>query len=711
MDSWELRQEYDYDYYSYSDGYEYYYLNFESKEDAENFFKATHFTIADIEALGIDMTGFYAGTADVRYCHDCGLVWLSSLSCYTYTAEKGTLRQDIEMYIYGGDAQNDAFRYAFIDDPYTAHLHQYVYDYNMCGENCEDGVDITETCWICNETDTRTTYDHQYTSEITKLKTQCGMILIEENTCSLCEASESIYSDNGAHSFYKSATLTVRTDAVYQSMLKEYLDDRYTLEEATRELTRNNISYSDLQKMGIDTDNAYYWNTVDVYSCFLCGLKHYSISWYTHTAEEGCLYHDDDYYDYAGNTDYESFTYLEKSERSSHYTGYYGQAEEKELSELVQTITDLRITLPFTPTDGSAYRYNCKGCEKLQELDVYLNNDSDHLSCYIYYNEDGTVSRWDYSAYVYELDYVQAVAGDYYLSGTTSGYVRYYAYSSGSLYTDIYMETSSENSLYIELYEYSSSKETNHVYVTAHDHANCWTTKTRYDYDNKTNRWVKNYSEENEAHHYITSYYVQENCKEDGKYVYGNVCSVCKQQIGDTKVSYSHNYYYTASVSDVQDYAYRLTAGEISSIAGLTAEIYIEYYCSHCPSLRNCVISLQDDWTLTRDVYLKAEGITINFNGYTIDLNGYKLIIYGYSGSNVILTDSEFDTSMGEKNDTALADGSEEQSGMIILGTNGGDVSLGCIAINVKYFLSDADSRDTLLESAENSTETKVEEA
>jgi hypothetical protein len=119
---------------------------------------------------------------------------------------------------------------------------------------------------------------------------------------------------------------------------------------------------------------------------------------------------------------------------------------------------------------------------------------------------------------------------------------------------------------------------------------------------------------------------------------------------------------------------------------------------------------LQGDWTLTSDVYLKADGITFNFNGYTVDLNGHKLILYGYSGSTVVITDNAFDTSEKELNDQALKDPSEGQTGMLILGTNDGSVTVGCIALNVTFYISDHDTRDTLVSSAEESIATDTDE-
>jgi kynurenine formamidase len=538
---------------------------------------------------------------------------------------------------------------------------------------------------------------------------------------------------NSCHSFYESGRFSVITDeayeevyqAIYADYLNEYIENETEegseenseeekqveiseeLAKAADEYAKKQLSgyikVSELKAMGIDVSNVYHWNSVSVHTCFVCGLKYYDIEYYTYTAEEECKYHSDCYYTYAGNADYQAFTALEKSKKVGHYAP--SVYEEKTLSELVTIATNVIGTLPFTPTRGSSYAYYCQGCGKLRELAVYLRNGSDELNCYIYYKEDGTVSNWNYSAWVYELDFVQSLAGEYYLSETTSGHV-WLGGSPDGLNIYIYMNLENGDTREVDLYSDKS------MVVYDHEHAKCWTTRTRYNYDEETGAWVEKSYGEYEDHHYSSSSVAAgENCKEDGRYVYASVCSVCNDQKGeDYEIVNYHAYWHSSYVTDVQNIAYKLTAGKMNSINGLNAQVYVDDYCNYCNTILDCIISLQDNWTLTRDVYLKADGITFDFNGYTVDLNGYKLILYGYSGSNVVITDNSFDTSEKELNDQALKDSGEGQTGMIILGTNGGSVTVGCIAVNVTFYLSDHDTRDTLVKSAEESVTTAPSE-
>lgn len=547
-----------------------------------------------------------------------------------------------------------------------------MHDFEATGRYCEGsiscsgGIVVTKTCKTCNYTETVRQNNHYYQETQTVFDTQCGKTSLTEMGCVVCHDVDvrvsklDVYPYNDPHSFSSSSKA---------------------------------IAASDLTGYGFNTEGFYHGSSI-LYYCSICGLNIYKYTYYTNSKADGCLKHIAYAVAYKGNVDYKSFEYKTEISGKGHYVRANRYIEYSSISAAIKEAESIiGGKMPFTAS--SAYHDDtiCVGCNAIthKEIQLYNNNDRHSMQIYVDYN-DGKVSTWSYSYRISDLQNVVAEAAKYgqQLEGATSGSVVYSVNSRGYNHVDIdlshkyaefklYADTYSDNSGYMDVYAYYY-KECK-VY--------------NKDYNLRNGKWILSYSSVYDRHQYVNDYVYGDNCKEDG-YYYASGCRYCGDGADEINVMYSHKNTYSGG-SYYTDY---LTSDDISS---LNAQINSKSYCPHCRTLIGVTIVLYDDWTLTNDVYLKAEGITIDLNGHSIDLNGYNLAIYSYAGRLLTLTDNTFDTS--QKEDYTSKIDNSKALGILIVVSNGAvsdvrdNIIVGTIAIECEILASDSDDRYSLFDS------------
>ena len=138
-----------------------------------------------------------------------------------------------------------------------------------------------------------------------------------------------------------------------------------------------------------------------------------------------------------------------------------------------------------------------------------------------------------------------------------------------------------------------------------------------------------------------------------------------------------------------------------SDISSLKASISALRYCYDCNTQIDAEIVLKADWTLTNDVYLRAEGIAIDLNGYSIDLNGYSLVVYSYVGQRIVITDNSFDTSNASAYTSRITNSGS--TGVLAVASSDyygtAEITFGTVAVECESFASDTDNRYTFYDS------------
>lgn len=186
-------------------------------------------------------------------------------------------------------------------------------------------------------------------------------------------------------------------------------------------------------------------------------------------------------------------------------------------------------------------------------------------------------------------------------------------------------------------------------------------------------------------------------CSEDG-YDVKLICDVCHKIVDEYK-NYSHcndfHWFKDEPIANVKKY---VTEDALNFDGIASGE-----YCCRCEKGYGIVITLNSNWTLTENVYLYAEDITLDLNGYDIDLNGYNLIIYGIDGSYVTITNSQADGT------TPTEEYANITNGTLIIFNNFANkypysyeesIIVSFVAVDVfDYFFSENDTRETIQDS------------
>ena len=600
----------------------------------------------------------------------------------------------------------------------SAHSYNVEAAYAPGSANCDDGLILTYTCEHCGDKYTRWNYGHFYEEEITKLPTQCNdESYIGVNTCIMCgyEYTDLSLYEHKTHEAWRKEILT---DADYElevenltEMLKYegYDEELYgsAAEAAEAKISEQYVRLGDLEASGLDVAGFYY-GTAELEHCALCGLNVYTYTYNTNsgTDPDDCTCRTATVIEYKGNADYAGFTKKLVSQTHGHAFVRDGEKTDPDAIESVKTelnnilLAETGMTADLSFADAYYYSYSyCPACGQKDSLyiDLYseLSKDNFHIS--VHYNDDGSTN----SIEIHNADFAIAYAQEHYAGLYTPEGTADYAYvrieGSGE-YVTCYFDMTNGDRLDITLYDYDSDKR---LEVDSYDYSECLNTRTTYEYANGTWQEVDSYT--SEQHKYSGRKEYGENCREDGRYSVSS-CDVCgKTNDSNFDVQYYHSYVYSSDF-DFATSALYLTGSEYG-LAGLTEElatIKSESFCGDCETLMDVVLTLNGDWTLTNNVYIRAEGIVIDLNGHNIDLNGYRLTVYSYDGRYLTITDNAFDTSSVEGFDpeapeyaASVTDG--KGTGLLTAFNSGEEeIIIGTVNIGCDIFLSDCDNRYTI---------------
>lgn len=603
----------------------------------------------------------------------------------------------------------------------TESQHQYVYsgEYLTDSQSCEDGLLITAVCSICGNVYKTVENWHYYNIEYIPIVTQCGdQSYIAVNTCIMDDYQGIDFVNNDNHMF-NSVTMTILTETEYKQTYNQIYNDvcnsniyhdafverlnmgmseeaadayakQCVTEYATQRMESEYVKLDDLKTAGFDVDG-FYFGTVELMHCAICGLNVYEYDYYTSAGTtETCKEHI--VYDvvYNGNSYFEALRVTKGVTVSGHHSiSVY--SEYTEVSAVIREVEALVGALPFTPDYGNYTLYKCGGCNLLFGKSIYWARRTTETHDYAYayididYNEDGTVSYWGYRARNYDLNETIAAAAEYSasLSGAISGDIHIQANSNGYKQLSIYLGDGEGNTLNIVVTRDTTMTIEKYVYL------DCTVYEDYYLWEN--DQWVWESSSTTERHYFVSDYRFGENCTEDG-WTYYAECIVCHKILQSGEPIYEHIGFMTFYTDEVY-----------SPETGLTAIISADRFCTAEGTVINATITLLADWTLTHDVYLKAEGLTIDLNGHTIDLNGYNLVIYSYAGEHLTITDNSFDTSEVENfdpdtyNDYDSGIINTNENGVFVLFNYYGDITIGTIYISVENsYISDSDNRETI---------------
>ncbi|MGN1060399.1 MAG: hypothetical protein ACI4QN_01580, partial [Candidatus Coproplasma sp.] len=576
--------------------------------------------------------------------------------------------------------------------------------------NCEEGLIVTDTCSECDYTRTYVYYDHYCKYEVTPLKTQCGdNSYLTVRTCLGCGLQD-VNCSYYEHYNMSKQWYDILTAEEYENCVAQYVEQGLSREDAIKELANNYISVNDLPAE-LDVKGFYHGIAIKEH-CAICGLNVTEYYYYTNTTEDGCLVHDAYLCEYKGNEMFESFTKLAQAAEIGHHIS---DSKEIEITDVAATTAELNAIvgkLPFTPTEITAYEFPCMGCGHVQTKIYDLTYTDittgycDDISLTIYYNDDGEVSTWSYEGELSTISNITALFEEFPeglepMATPASGYARINKSNNYTSYNiTLYSGTGNTQEVYYSVYG-------NYGDITVYYKVAGVCEGTKYLYERHNGEWGEPEISTVYSHSYDTTKKLLGICSEDG-YVWTQKCSICGYEDEYTSsIYYYHNENYT-SVTDVDINNDALLRNKLP---GLSAKVSYDWRCREDNVVGNCILTLTDNWTLTSDVYFKAEGLTIDLNGYTIDLNGYNLALYSYDGEQLILTDSTYDTADPDSVTNGIIDSAEEDSkGVLVLFTYTGNITIGTIAIDTDYVLSDKDDRYTIDETvSEDGTFTQAQ--
>lgn len=634
-------------------------------------------------------------------------------------------------------------------------------------KTCSDGVKVTETCKNCNYKSVYNNYWCPYEEkEDIEFSTQCNpkeyITLYECPVCHDQKIESSIGKYGGSHPYrYDDTTIVTHSEyeARYNELVAQYRNWNYSEEEIAERVAEDMHDYTDLNELSekvLDTNRFYFGETMIRY-CEQCGIKWVEYTWYTtdeNKTYDGCRKHTAISVEYEGNEGFESFNKMVSAAARGHYTTttyFYNDHISSALK--TEAFNVIPEELRFAYTKVALRETKCKGCGIPSSKEfVFANENSEKISdkvAYVYfrYNDNGEIEYTDYCVTLYDAQKAKAEAA---LHGVdVSDYNPEYGYVSYGSNRDSYFSSwwYGESDFYIRTP--NQPYESNHieVFVSAEgkDGMSSYFSATYYDYDNckQIRSYDYGYGEglrtsEEEWHPTHTTVYGKPNGSCRNGYSVKSTCAICGKVYNES-TEYSHrdhsweHWYYDYEVSE---YAQYLT-NDVTMLNGLNAKISDGWYCTVCKSSIDCRIRLYSDWTLTKDVLIKAEGLYIDLNGHKIDLNGHTLKVYSDFGEDLTLTDSSYDTKAKEPISITDSVG----TGLLVVFNNSqaiesalreeymqwlyenfdyeyleynpvpsfeqwcdwyshyesvGDIDLGCIGIDCNIVVSDADTLETI---------------
>lgn len=593
-------------------------------------------------------------------------------------------------------------------DDYTdeEHLHELNYDCTkLNGKSCQGGFELLITCELCNYKRYSVESSCYYVAvKETKLTTLCGETTVTLKECVCCGNSQ----------------------------IHDYAED---CDFKWSAISYDEFEVHDLPAGCITTGFTHGEKTV--YKCNYCALTLTKYTYGTYTYAQGCKTHVVYVYDYAGQKYLDSneyaiqpFTYTERSCKATCYksqeettyvhgnsNSYYLNNYEEDSARIETFIQkvfgnkaqDERVNYIFDVLDANNNKsnfevtlthYSCRHCSKTRELFFSISIPStdsyikirEHYDAWgeystteIYSNDVGFISvLLEDALETCEIDLALFESADYiYLD-------EYFFNKTGLIGFDLDFDIG-EDEYEINCYEKDSTISNDlYYYVTYYDYSEC----TVYDKEYSYGKLARSHSYE--RHDWDDVYGESDCCSEEGWDCY-SVCIVC--QYSDTPYEYythcgDYHFFYEKPISPEygdKDYTEFITNDYLGFEGTISGE-----YCCRCYKGSEITIKLEEDWTLTDDVYIYADDyLTLDLNGYNIDLNGYNLILYGIDGGDVTITDSTADGA--NFSESYVKD--EVGGGYLIMFSYYGLIDVTFINIDADYFLSDYDDRYTIEDS------------
>ncbi len=579
-------------------------------------------------------------------------------------------------------------------------VHDYEITTNKIGDTCQQGYEATYDCKNCEHEYTQTYYEcvHESTTEV-----------VGETLCS-------------EHSGRKVEL------HVYKCIC---CGDEYSYIETPCNMSHvgtEPVEAADLVDLGIDATN-FYEGDVEIYSCYYCHAveMRYTLGFYDE-ANDNCYTLTHIVFSYEGqlneNTneyDYEAFEVskstiendcLDHNEQIGSI--YFDDANDATETENAKYLSYLRLVFGEDLVKfedlwlGSAYVYGCDACGKVEYVDLsattaykistynYTNYDFD----FTLYFENGEFeyaridsyenasADWDERIFMKIVEpYITELTNDYNFNASRTVGVM----PNGNIYANGDMDLRVEFTMQKQEINGKYYNDKVNVYINSIEG---YVELSYYDvYDCKTDVYVCDLTgellgfREYKTHGYTTVNYTETGCCTEESYTQTEVCDICDE------VTYSDTYYYHRSTTYTDGYLNEYIEGDFCATT-LNANGYFHgWRCYHCDKYRELHIELYDNWTLTNNVYIYAEDVFFDLNGYSIDLNGYNLIIYSIAGSNIVLTNENYE-SEGVINDSV-------GTGYLVLFTNSekANIDVTFVTLNCEQFFSDVDSRSTIADS------------
>lgn len=601
---------------------------------------------------------------------DCGdwykfMLQAYSNASYTYTVIEGWFDLTDSGYVPAGDNEtkvvNENTYYNFdIQGYFNAETgegakeshHNYVYTcVEKNGKDCSGGLTVTRTCDGCQAEDVYTTTGCYFVQKTEYVTTNvCGTMEIEHRYCVNCTESHYNYGNEyyNSHNFHE-----------FEAFPEGEGDD--VSYHCSKDMTQTDFNYV-TSKIKVIGDM--YYGSIYAKNCVYCGLEHYHYDFYTHSSEDGlCRNYMFNEFVYDGTTthpaDYAYGYDMDYSHHSDAEGLYYRRGavsgdEGYEESASAWSIISAEVIKAFGKIPFSDYRsgevttWHCEGCEKVTSQEIDLHRESHDYTLEIdkeyYYNGDYCGMH----AWVgYAPEYVAERVADYIpanLSGSmpTNGEMRI-VLNKNDVVTELHAELYYNNNdmLYVDMPMYSNGR----VYAEFYDYSECKQFTTVYDKDGNV---VDSYDMDKHDYSYV---FEGTCCTEDGIRVYA--CRSCKHKPegNGEKLNY-HNH--TSWSSGWHK--------DVTQSSQLNNHYVYGERCYDCGKVRNLEITLEEDLTLTDNLFIYGEYVNIDLNGYTLDLNGYNLIVYGFAGSDVQIYDS-----YGDRGEPNVINSNQEGNGVLLL--------------------------------------------
>lgn len=533
----------------------------------------------------------------------------------------------------------------------TPHTYDYTAELLPGSVTCEDGIQVMGVCTTCGKENNFTTQSHHQIQESIEIAGYPEHT-ITKSTCVCCGYTY-ISKEAGNHDMEHVNSVECDVDTI--------------------------------AALGVDT-KGFYYGRLEERMCVTCNVKYYEYTWYTHDAN-GCK---QNVMIKVGVIDHKTeemtwITSVTYAFEGHHYTSTWSHWNLNGESDVTEATANswfnnanATMQTPYTFSQLSYIHQEISSCPACGDMNVLryefstVGNESYYGNIYYYY-ENGQLDRYNFHYDESFADYSEVLGEIPYdlssLSGI-AGRADIYHYEYGEDHLELYFE--GDDTLSVNINNDGTSMNLNW-----YKHAEC--TQTYIHFYKENGMWTMTQNDTSERHDFVTTC-LGENCVEDGTV---SVCQVCGMTEGDTY--YKHDGWWSTQ----------------TEVNGMYVH-YGVYNC--CKSLAFAEITLDKDVTLTQNIYICAETITLNLNGHNLDLNGFDFVLYSYNGYNgdrgiTLIDDGMYDEATGTNVLGRIINTNTEGKGMIVLAANKGNIDLGNVNVEAKSFISDTDSRQTLCDS------------